>query len=131
MNSAITPDIQQSIMYTLYFTFFHNYEAIAYFSGMLIGLALSIWKPSRYSIFIMIGFAILLFSFEYDKHIITAFRDQTLTALATTKPHLRFNRIVSSFITELLPVLLYVTGWAFVYISIIAGAIKMHGKAKK
>ena len=128
MNPASSSDLQQSLITTIYSLFSHNYEAAAYFTGMIIGIILLIRRPSRFATFIMLGFAVLLFQFEYDKHIISALRDQTLTSLATAKPHLRFQRIVSVIITELMPIILYIAGWGMIYISIIAAALKKRPK---
>ena len=126
MVSAISPDIGQSMMVTLYLMFSHNYEAIAYFSGMLLGIALSVWKPSRFSIFVLLGFAVLLFSFEYDKHIITGLRNQTLLSLSTAQPHLRFQRLINLFISEFLPIFFYVLGWGMIFTSIFYAGLKLN-----
>lgn len=121
----LSADIRQSIFVTLYLMFSHNYEAIAYFSGMVLGIVLMIWKPSRFATFIMLGFAVLLFQFEYDKHIIVALRDQTLTSLATTATHQRFTKMVSLFISDLVPILLYLLGWGMVFLSIVFASLKI------
>lgn len=130
MNPTVSPDLQQSIFTTLYLLFSHNYEALAYFTGMVIGIILLIKKPSRFATFIMLGFALLLFQFEYDKHIIVAFRDQTIRSLATAQPHYRFQRIIDVIITELLPILFYCLGWFFIFLSIVYASLKTHGKTK-
>lgn len=124
-------DIQQSIFVTFYLLFSHNYEAFAYFTGMVLGVALMIWKPSRFATFIMLGFAILLFQFEYDKHIIVALRDQTLTSLATTAKHLRFQKMVSLFISDFIPIILYLLGWGMVFASFVYAALKLHFEGNK
>jgi hypothetical protein len=128
--TPVSPDISQGIVTTIYNTFSHNSEAFAYFVGMCIGIGLMIRKPSRFATFVMLGFALLLFGFEYDKHIIIGLRDQTLTSLATARPHLRFNRIVSIFISELLPIIFYAAGWVLVFLSIIVASLKMHKKGE-
>lgn len=128
MTPSIAPDLSQSLITALYSLFSHNYEALAYFTGMMIGIILLIKKPSRFATFIMLGFAMLLFQYEYDKHLVSALRDQTLTSLSTARPHLRFQRIVSVIITELMPIVLYIAGWGMIYISIIAAALKTHEK---
>jgi hypothetical protein len=124
----MSADLQQNIFVTVYLLFTHNYIAFAYFFGMLIGIGLSIWRPSRFSTFIFLGFAILLFSFEYDKHIIAGLRDQTLKSLITVKQHYKVQRLVTLVITEILPVLFYLLGWGMVYLAIIFAALKMHKK---
>lgn len=124
----MSPDLTQNIFVTVYLLFTHNYIAFAYFLGMLIGIGLSVWRPSRFSIFIFFGFAILLFSFEYDKHIISGLRDQTLGSLITVKQHYKVQRIVTLVITEILPILFYILGWGMIYLAVIYAALKMHKK---
>jgi hypothetical protein len=128
MNGVISADIRQSIFYTLYLLFSHNYEAVAYFTGMVIGIVLLIKKPSRFATFIMLGFAILLFQYEYDKHIIVGLREQTLTSLATTATHLRFTRLISTIISDILPIIFYLLGWGMVFVSIIYASFKIQTK---
>jgi Na+/phosphate symporter len=125
----VTPDLQQNIMVTVYLTFAHNYIALAYLLGMLIGIVMAVWKPSRYAIFIFLGFAILLFSFEYDKHIIEPLRSQTTTSLVTEKPHYKVSKIVDVVIADVLPIVFYTTGWGMLFTAIVYGGIKL-GKKK-
>ncbi|MBI3379387.1 hypothetical protein HY029_01370 [Candidatus Gottesmanbacteria bacterium] len=125
----VAPDLQQNIIVTLYLLFSHNYEAIGFFMGLVISIVLAIYRPSRFTTFAFLGFAILLFSFEYDKHIIVGLREQTVRSLITMQPHYKVQKLVNLVISELLPVLFYVTGWAFLYLSVIYGARKI-GKKK-
>jgi hypothetical protein len=127
----ITPDLQQNIVTTIYLLFSHNYVPIAYFAGMVIGIGLSIYKPSRFATFIMLGFAILLFGYEYDKHIISGLREQTMKSLITEKPHYRIQRLVDIFTSEILPMLFYLTGWGFLFLGIILQGIKEGKKSPK
>ncbi len=124
MTPVITPDLQQNILVTIYLLFIHNYIAFAYFVGLLIGVGLALYRPSRFATMILLGFAILLFSFEYDKHIIEAFRQQTLTSLITVRQHYKLQHIINLVITEILPVLFYVMGWFFIFASIIYEALR-------
>ena len=129
MDLGVTPDLRQNIVVTLYLLFSHNYIAIAYFTGMVIGIILSIWKPSRFATFILLGFAILLISFEYDKHIIEGLREQTMNSLITITPHFKVQRFVSLFLTHLLPVLFYMAGCGMFFGAIIQAAIKLARKS--
>lgn len=131
MDIGVAPDLRQNIVVTLYLLFTHNYIAFAYLTGMIVGIGLLIWKPSRFATFIFLGFAVLLFSFEYDKHIIAGLREQTLKSLITTTPHFRLQRIVNLFLSDLLPILFYVAGWGMVLGSIIYAALKLSKKDNK
>ncbi len=128
--APLAADLQQNIMVTVYLLFSHNYIAFAYFTGLIISIILSIKWPSRFSTYSFLGFAILLFSYEYDKHIIEGLRQQTLRSLITLQPHLRFQRLISVTITEILPILFYIAGWAFIYLAIIHAARKLGKKEK-
>lgn len=128
--TPITPDLSQNISTTIYLLFAHNYIAFAYFAGMIMAIGLAIWKPSRFSIFVLLGFTILLFSFEYDKHIIEPLRNQTINSLITIKPHFKVSKVIDALISEILPVLFYTIGWGMVFTSIVYAGIKL-GKGKK
>lgn len=128
--NPVAPDLQQNIIITLYLLFSHNYEAMAYFTGLVISIGLAVYRPSRFTVFAFLGFAILLFSFEYDKHIITGFREQTISSLITIQPHFKLQKLLNLLISDLFPVLFYVSGWFFIYLSIFYGAKKI-GKRNK
>lgn len=127
----LSPDLRQNLIVTLYLLFTHNYIAIAYFLGLILGIILSIYKPSRFATFIFLGFAILLFSYEYDKHIIVGLREQTLQSLITVTPHFRLQRILNLFLSDLLPVLFYILGWGMLFGAIILAGIGLGKKNKK
>lgn len=129
--NGLAPDLQKSLINTFYLTFTHNYIPIAYFGGILISLMMSIYKPSRFTIFLLLGFTLLLFGYEYDKHIVAGLREQTLNSIATEIPHYKLQRIISLIISDLLPIFLYLSGWLFVYIAIIYGGIKLKVKSEK
>lgn len=130
MIPDITPDLTQNIFVTIYLLFSHNYIAFAYFTGLIIAVIMSVKWPSRFSTFSFLGFAILLFSYEYDKHIIEGFRQQTMRSLITLQPHFRLQRLINVTITEILPIFFYAAGWAFIYLAIIHAARKL-GKREK
>jgi hypothetical protein len=127
----ITPDLQQNIFVTLYLLFTHNYLAIAYFAGLGIGIFLAIYRPSRYSTFILLSFAILLFSYEYDKHIIEALRQQTMNSLITLNPHYKVQHVVNLLITEILPIFFYISGWFLLFVSVVWGGLHMTNQGNK
>ena len=122
----IPPDLRQNIIVTIYLLFSHNYIAIAYFTGLVISIILAIYRPSRFTTFCFLGFGVLLFSYEYDKHIIAGLREQTIKSLITVTPHFKLQRMLDLVISDLFPVLFYVVGWAFLFLAVIYGALKMH-----
>ena len=124
----MTSELQQNIFVSFYLLFTHNYIAFAYLAGLIFSLALSLYRPSRFTTLTTLGFGILLFSFEYDKHIIAGLREQTIRSLITTTPHYRIQRLVDLLLSDLLPVLFYVAGWSFIFIAIYYGAVKIQKK---
>lgn len=125
MNTpSITPDLTQNVIITVYLLFAHNYIAFAYFTGVIIGIILSLYRPSRFNTLILLGFAVLLFSFEYDKHIIDAFRTQTLNSLITVTPHYKLTKLINLIISELFPIFFYIAGWALIFTAIVSKSIK-------
>lgn len=124
----LTPELKQNIFVMIYLLFKDNHIAFAYFSGTLISLFLSIKKPSRFSVFLLIGFIFLLFSYEYDKHIIEGLREQTLNSLITITPHYRLERFVTIFTQNILPVFFYAAGWFFVFFAIVSKALQNEKK---
>ncbi|MBI4973837.1 hypothetical protein HZC27_04475 [Candidatus Roizmanbacteria bacterium] len=113
----ITPDLKQNIFYALFFTITHNALALFYFCGMLVAIGLSLYRPSRKSIFLLLGFSLLLFGFEYNKHILEGLREQTLNALITIQEHNKVRRIINIITLKLLPFFLPVAGWGLVLLS--------------
>ena len=130
MQPTISPDLQQNIITTIYLMFSHNHIAIAYLTGMIICIGLSIYKPSRFTIFLFLGFLILLFAYEYDKHIIESLREQTMNSLITIQQHNRVKKIVNLIISQLLPLFLYLLGCGLIYAAIISAAMKLTRKNK-
>lgn len=110
----ITPELSQNIFYTVYFTVAHNALAIFYAAGIAVSIILSIIKPSRKSVILLLGFIVLLFSFEYTKHIEEGLKQQTLNSLITIQEHNQVRRIVNAFTTKLLPKGLPIIGWLMV-----------------
>ncbi len=110
----IAPDTQQNLMYTAYFILLHNFEAILYSIGILTALILALYKPSRGKILIMVGFIILLFAFEYDKHILEPLRQQTIGSLITERQSWRIEHTINYVTMRVLPKILPFFGWMLV-----------------
>lgn len=115
----ITPELYSNLIQTIHLMFTHNYIVFAYMLGLLISIVLSISKPSRYATFLLLGFALLTFSFEYDKHIVDGLREQTIKSLITSEPHYTAANWINLIIGNILPIFFYLTGWVFVYAAII------------
>lgn len=118
-------NLSQGIIRTLYLTFSHNELVIAYVVGLAISALMAFKRPSRFYLLLLLGFAILAFNFEYDKHIIDALREQTLTSIVTDPgKHFKAQRLINLFITELMPVIFYIAGWGCIFMAIISQGLK-------
>ncbi len=122
--TPVTPDLSINISHTIYAMFIHNYILAAYLLGLFISIVLAIKKPTRFTILLILGFAILAFSFEYDKHIAEGLREQTLQSLITTKPHYQAQKWINIIIGEVMPIFLYIIGWLLIYLAIIIACLK-------
>ncbi len=121
----MNPQLQQNLFITLYLIILHNFFALVYFSGLIVSTIYSLFRPSRKATLFMIGFALLLFSFEYSKHIVDGFKEQTVNSLITETPRYRLERLITVTISKLLPLFLNTTG----ILSFIAAGI-LHMKHK-
>ena len=123
----ITPDLKQNILYTVYLTITHNMPVFVYGTGILVSVILALIKPSRSSVFFLLGFILLLFAYEYQKHILDGLKEQTINALITVQEHNKVRRIVNIILVKALPILLPLSGWTF----IVAGIYLLRHERKK
>jgi hypothetical protein len=117
----VTSDLSQNIVHTIYLTFAHNYILLAYLIGLAISVMMALKKPSRYATLLILGFAILAFSFEYDKHIIDGLREQTINSLITVQQHNKVQKLTTTLITDVAPLVFYIGGWVVLFIAIFLG----------
>ena len=110
----VTADLKQNILLTIYLTIVDNFGVIVFTVGICISALLAIRRPSRYAVFMLLGFILLLFGFEYQKHILEGLKDQTLNALITVQEHNKVRRIVNIVLVKATPILLPFFGWVFV-----------------
>jgi len=111
---SITPDLKQNIALTIYLTIADNFSAVLYAVGIGISALLAIRKPSRYAVFFLLGFILLLFGFEYKKHILDGLKEQTINALITVQEHYTVRRIINIILVKAAPILFPLIGWIFV-----------------
>jgi hypothetical protein len=109
----IATDLSVNINNTIYLTIVHNYIPILFALGFLISVFWSIKKPSRSHTFILLGFILLLFEFEYSKHIIEGLKTQTINSVITANPHYTAKKWLNIIIEDLTPMFLFISGWFF------------------
>lgn len=115
----IAPDTQQNILYMIYFIVLHNAEALFYAAGITITTLLALYKPKRGLIIMMWGFAILLFAFEYNKHILEPLRQQTIDSLITVRESWRIEHTINYVLTRVVPKGLPIFGWSLIGLGLI------------
>ncbi|MCL5411905.1 MAG: hypothetical protein M1150_04210 [Patescibacteria group bacterium] len=118
---ALPPDLKQNLLQSIYLLFSHNHIVIAYSGGAVLAAILSFLKPNRFHLLLLLGFLILAFNFEYDKHIIEPLRNQTLTSIIGNGNHVKAEYYLDLFISEVIPVILYVLGWGLIFLAMIIG----------
>jgi len=107
----ITPDLKQNIFYTLFFTITHNLPVFIYGAGIIVFALLAMIKPKRSFVLFLLGFIVLLFAFEYQKHILDGLKEQTINALITIQEHNKVRRVINIVLVKALPILMPLAGW--------------------
>jgi hypothetical protein len=119
----IAPDTQQNLFYAIYFTITHNLEAILYFGFMGLFFIIALIKPTRAVILMMAGFGILLFGFQYNKHILIPLKQQTETALITERQSYRTQRAIDLTFAKILPKAFPMAGWSMIVFGFVVGVV--------
>jgi hypothetical protein len=110
----MAPDTKQNLFYTIYFLLLHNAEAIFYLSAVILFTLLALYKPTRGKVITMWGFLILLFAFEYNKHILEPLTLQFMNSLITERPSFRIEYTINLILVKLVPTGLPIIGWCLV-----------------
>ena len=121
----MAPDTQQNILYTVYFILLHNFEAIFYSFGIIVVTFWILYKPTRAKFLIFWGFVILLFAFEYKKHIVESLTEQTMNSLITERRSYRIERFVEVTLSKLVPLVLPLLGWSLIVGGIMTRVLKI------
>lgn len=114
----MSPDTQQNLFYTIFFIIQHNALALIYISAIVFVTGHALWKPNRGKILMLWGFIILLFTFEYSKHILEPLKEQTIQSLITERESVRIEFYITKFLTKIVPFGLPILGWMLVGIGI-------------
>jgi len=122
---SMIENLESAYIQTIYITFAHNKELMGYVLGFMIMTLVSLVKPTRSHLLVTFGFLLLGFGFEYDKHIINDLRQQTINALAVGNgvSATQIN-MVNIFLTHILPIIIWFTGWGVLLIGLIVGGVK-------
>jgi len=110
----MSPDTQQNLFYTILFIIQHNALALVYTTAIIFITGHMLWKPTRGKILILWGFIVLLFAFEYSKHILEPLKEQTIQSLITERESIRIEFYVTKFLTRIVPFALPIFGWVLI-----------------
>ncbi len=101
---------------------FYDHNALVFYLGLLLLVVVIrlIAKPSRYYVLLMIGLSVLVFSFEYQKHLVPHFFSHLLDPIVDPSTHGRTYRYSSLFISQVFPVLLDILGWFMIALAMIS-----------
>ena len=112
----MSPALQSNLFDLVYWTFLHNSEAIALFLSIAVAVGLLLWRPRREYVLWLVGFTLLLFRFEYLKHVVDPLFNQTLEVVIRTEGHYRARKLMDIFFYDVVPLLLYVGGWISIWV---------------
>ena len=115
----LTGDLKQNIFVTIYLLLLHNWAVIFFTLGLIISLGWLIYKPRREYVLLFIGFGLLIFGFEYNKHIADGLIKQTTDSLITITRHYKLEWLIRVALSKILPLFFYFLG----VISIVGGII--------
>jgi len=107
----MAPDTAQNLLVMAKLMIEHNFLAMVFLGGLMASAGYALWKPSRGIILIMIGFGLLLFAFQYEKHIADALIEQTTGSLVTARQSGRIEWVVQKILGKAATPLLYLTGF--------------------
>jgi hypothetical protein len=111
--------MKEGLFNFVYFTFLHNSEVFGYALASLTALLMLLKKPSRRMVFFFVGFLLLVFHFEYQKHIVAGLAEQTVDTIFIEEGNYRARWLTSVGIYHLLPLLAWIGGWGGVLLGIL------------
>ena len=112
-------DLKQNIFYMVYFVVIHNFLAILFSLGIIVSAFLTFYQPTRAKLCVLFGFIILLFAFQYNKHIVEPLRQQTTNSLITIQEHNKVRRAIDLSLTKAIPFGLPVLGIGFIGLGVV------------
>jgi len=115
---------QQGLFQLIYWTWLHNYEVIALAFGALLAIGLMMKNPKRIYLLFFLGFSLLIFQFEWTKHIVQSLEEQTLQTVIVSDTQTKARRLIDFTLNRLVPFGTYLGGWGLIFIGMILGGKK-------
>ncbi len=109
-----------SSLYTTLYSFYDHNGPLVFFGGVaILCLLLSLKRPGKFYLFMFLGFVILTFNFEYDKHLFLKIRTDMLDLIFPPGERFRKYFIVRNFLEFILPVVLDIVGWGTIILALL------------
>ncbi len=105
-----------NLINTCYSFYSHNWELFYFSIFAFLCFVKLILKPSRYYAVMLLGFLLLLFEFEYSKHLIGHVRENVTELILVDPRRISFG-LTNTFFSKLLPVFMQVGGWFLIFVS--------------
>jgi hypothetical protein len=112
---------QQGLFQLIYWTWLHNYEVIALAFGAVLAIALMMRNPKRIYLLFFLGFSLLIFQFEWTKHIAESLEQQTLQTVIVSDTQTKARKLVDFTLNRLIPFGSYLGGWGLIFMGMIIG----------
>lgn len=108
-----------SNLISTFFSFYaHNGPVIFYGLGIVFAFLFLIARPKRRYVAALLGFLLLLFSFEYQKHFTAHFNSHLVMQLTDPKLQAEEYGLLSRFFNQLLPIGLDIGGWFLLFLAL-------------
>jgi len=109
-----------SAFYTTLYSFYDHNWPLIFFGGMsFLCLLLSLRHSGKFYLLLFIGFLILTFNFEYDKHLFSKIKTDMLDLVFPPSERFRKYNFVRNFLEFLLPVFMSFSGWGIIAFALI------------
>lgn len=112
---------QQGLFQLVYWTWLHNYEVIALAFGALLAILLMMKNPKRIYLLFFLGFSLLIFQFEWTKHIAQSLEQQTLQTVIVSDTQTKAKKLIDFTLNRLVPFATYLSGWGLIFMGMILG----------
>jgi len=106
--------------YTTLYSFYDHNGPLIFFGGMsFLCFLLSLKHPGRFYLLLFIGFLILTFNFEYDKHLFSKIKTDMLDLAFPLGERFRKYSLLRNFLEFLLPIFMSFSGWGIIALAFI------------
>ena len=110
--------ILSNLLNTLFSLYTHNGPVLFYSLGICAAIAHLLRRPSRRAVFALLGFGLLLFSFEYQKHFVAHFHTHLVLQITDPTVQPREYSLATRVTQQVLPIAMDIVGWGMLFIAL-------------